>query len=202
MSNKNTFGLSPEHLRCLAGVSSYKAFYHFIKIFTTKGDDEKKRCPLCQPKSIPPQTETGGAPVAHRGPYPILYENAHWSVLNNVLATKRRCTASIIIAPHEHGEGFDWASMYAMMSFYGVLLWIIGHYSADIAKYGAMIYGRLGDPEHNIDTIPGHFHFSLIIPDGSGEVSVSVLKSAERQETDRTRAEEFFTRYEAGEVPK
>lgn len=65
-----------------------------------------------------------------------------------------------------------------------------------------MIYGRLGDTEHNIDTIPGHFHFNLIIPDGSSEVSVSVLKSGERQQADKARSQGFAKRYEAGEIPK
>jgi hypothetical protein len=88
------------------------------------------------------------------------------------------------------------------MSLYGVIHWIIGHYVAEIATYGAMIYGRVGDSEHNIDTVPNHFHFNLIIPDGSGEVSVSVLKSEERREADRVRAQGFSERYEAEEVPK
>lgn len=182
MSNNKGVDLSHQHLRCLEGCSTYRKYWHLRNAFVDG------KCPFCG--EIDEEI------------YPILYKNSHWYILDNTLTTKRRCVATLLIVPHEHGEGLDWASMYAMMSFYGVLHWIIGHYSADIAKHGAMIYGRLGDAEHNIDTIPDHFRFNLIIPDGSGEVSVSVLWSEERQKTNRSRAEGFSIRYEAGEVPK
>lgn len=97
----------------------------------------------------------------------------------------------------EHDDGCT-HSIYPHTELYYVNCWLEEY----LAGQYYMISARNGVSPLNVDTVVGHFHSTIVVPDGTADVLIPAFKGPRRQAEIAKRARSFRERYEAGEVPK
>ena len=175
---KKPFVLSTQQRQCLEGCRTYTHYRFMRKQFETHV------CPLCH---------------INEEAYSVLYKNTHWVILECMLSQRPHCKRSLLIVPKLHGIELSSISLYASVDLLKAFHWISNQFAGDL-KDGGILYSRLGNPDHNIDTVPGHFHFNIAIPDGKGEVRIPVFKDEKRRKENKARAAGFASKYESEEL--
>lgn len=113
----------------------------------------------------------------------VLYQNASWKIWESAFP-QRHHALQLIILHNQHINHTkqmtpeDWVNLGEMDR------WANAHFDIPGGGFAA----RIGTPELNACSVPGHLHWNIQVPDGTGRVSVVLHKTEEEMEEQLKRA--------------
>lgn len=143
--------------------------------------------------------ENGDCPLCERPErfFPELKKWEHWVMCEDLLTGSVGRKQTLLLIMSEHDDGCT-HSIYAHTELYHVNCWLENY----LAGQYYMISARTGQSPLNVDTVVGHYHSTIVVPDGTADVLLPAYKGPRRQAEITARARGFAERYEAGERPK
>ncbi len=142
--------------------------------------------------------EVDECPLCKRPEYlfPELKKWEHWVICEDTLSGNIGREKTLLVISSEHEDGCT-HSIYAHTELYHVNCWLENY----LAGQYNMDSGRNGRSPLNVDTVVGHYHRTIVIPDGTANVYIPAYKGPEHQAEIEVRARKFAERYEGGEMP-
>ncbi len=159
-------GLSEEDVVSVAnGARTYSQFLDMVD------KAQKGVCPFCPAHFDPVKNKVlkraGGWRMWHN-PYPAKHTKVHY-----VIAPDKH-----VLHP-QHLTAEDWDDQSVLIDF-------VTNGELGLGVLGGCIATRFGDPRLNAGSIR-HLHTNIIVPDGTGDVQVTLCKSPEKQQQVRIR---------------
>ena len=168
--------LTAEEEFCLEGCRGYAQYYHMRQNF------EAKHCTFCN---------------IDRTVNDVIWEDEcvrAWEIPKKF--QRSELAVQCMVVPVRHIR-FPWELRKTeLLSLSGAQIFL----SREFDLPGGMWFARFGDMSLNSGTVP-HLHYNLWVPNGTGKVSIPVLKGHEARIENQVRAATFAAQYEDGKVP-
>lgn len=146
-------GIDQEDIGTLLNVRSYSQYVEMVnRILSGK-------CPFCE-------LDTNLNKVLH--------QRSGWKMWRNPFPAKNT-TEHLILAPDRHITNLGEMTPEDWRAFYGMVY----HFNDLTTHKGGAIVMRFGDPAMNAGSIR-HLHANIIVPDGTGEVRVTLGQRSRR----------------------
>lgn len=162
-------GLENEDINTLLNTKTYAQYVQYVK------DQQNGVCPFCEPldsnlnrvieQITIPDGDTEASWRMWENPFPVKHSERHL-----VIAPKRH-----IIHP-DHMTSGDWDCLSYLFAFA-----ISVQEGQSIGLPGGGILLRWGDPSLNAGSIR-HIHANIVVPDGTGEIKLTLAKDPEKVE--------------------